>query len=191
MRAVARRNVLQLLGLMGDALYTAVLVDDTLRRLCKLLKSHRHPLVALNRPARGVYPYPQHTRAFANERRDTIWRKMVTMDEAVQAYIAAIATEHRALFDRLHRLILEVCPDATVVLSYKIPTYKVGSRRLFVGAWKHGLSIYGWQRGGDDDFTARHPALKTSKGTIQLRPADAAAIPDSDLADIVRAALDP
>ena len=115
---------------------------------------------------------------------------MTIMDEAVQGYIDRIAAEHRPLFDRLHRLILDVHPDATVVLSYKIPTYKVGNRRLHVGAWKHGLSIYGWQQGRDDSFISRHPELKTSKGTLQLRPEDAAAILDGELSDLVRAALD-
>lgn len=63
------------------------------------------------------------------------------MDGAVQAYIDRIAPDHRPLFDRLHRLILGVQPDATVVLSYKIPTYEVGKRGLYVGARKRGLSI--------------------------------------------------
>ena len=30
------------------------------------------------------------------------------------------------------------------LLSYHIPTYEVGRRRLYVGVWKHGVSIYGW-----------------------------------------------
>jgi uncharacterized protein YdhG (YjbR/CyaY superfamily) len=101
----------------------------------------------------------------------------------------AIAAEHRALFDRLHRLIPAAHPAATVVLSYKMPTYKVGNRRLDVGVWKHGVSIYGWQPGRDDAFTSCHPELKTSKGTLQLRPEDAAAIPDGELSDLVSAAL--
>ena len=112
------------------------------------------------------------------------------MDDAVQDYVDAIALEHRSLFDRLHRLVLEVHPDATVVLSYGMPTYKVGNRRLFLGVWKHGVSIYGFQQGRDAGFTDRHPELKTSKGTIQLRPEDAAGIPDGEFRDLVRAALD-
>lgn len=112
------------------------------------------------------------------------------MDDAVRNYIDAIAPEHRPLFDRLHGLVLETHPDAAVVLSYGIPTYKVGRRRLFVGAWKHGLSIYGWDEGQDAGFIARHPDLKRSKGTIHLRPADAAGIDDAELRDLVRAALD-
>jgi hypothetical protein len=112
------------------------------------------------------------------------------MDNGVRAYIDAIAPEHRPLFDRLHRLVLETRPDATLVLSYQIPTYKVGRRRLFLGVWKHGVSIYGWDQGRDAGFIARHPGLKTGKGTIQLRPDDAAGITDDEFRDLVRAALD-
>ncbi len=113
------------------------------------------------------------------------------MDEAVRGYIDGIPSGHRPLFDRLHGLILAAYPDAAVVLSYKMPTYKVGSGRLHVGAWKHGVSIYGWKKGGDAGFTTRHPELKTSTGTIRLRPDDAAALPDQELLDLVRAALGP
>jgi uncharacterized protein YdhG (YjbR/CyaY superfamily) len=111
------------------------------------------------------------------------------MDEAVQSYIDGVDPAYRPLFDRVHQLILTAQPDAEVVLSYQIPTYKVGRRRLYVGAWKHGISIYGWPQDQDAGFTARHPELRTSKGTIQLRPQDAAAIADDELLALVRAAL--
>lgn len=113
-----------------------------------------------------------------------------TMDEAVRTYIDGIDPANRPLFDRLHGLILSAFPDADIVLSYQMPTYKVGRRRLCVGAWKHGVSIYGSQQGRATGFTARHPALKTSKGTIQLRPGDAAGITDDELLELVRAALE-
>jgi uncharacterized protein YdhG (YjbR/CyaY superfamily) len=93
------------------------------------------------------------------------------------------------LFDRLQRLVLEVHPDATVVLSYQMPTYKVGRNRLFLGVWRHGVSIYGWQQGRDAGFTDRHPQLKFSKGTIRLRPEDAATIPDDELRALFRSVL--
>jgi uncharacterized protein YdhG (YjbR/CyaY superfamily) len=112
------------------------------------------------------------------------------VNDALRDYIDGIAPEHRPLFDRIHRLVVEAYPEAAMMLSYQIPTYKVGGRRLFVGVWKHGLSIYGWQRGREAGFAERHPELKTSKGTIQLRPSDAAGIPDAELRDLVRAALD-
>jgi hypothetical protein len=113
------------------------------------------------------------------------------MDEAVREYVDGIPAEHRALFDRLHRLILEVHPDATVALSYQIPAYRVGRRRLFVGAWKHGLSVYGWQADQDAGFSARHPDYLASRATIRLRPKDAAGLSDDELRDFLRATLDP
>ena len=66
----------------------------------------------------------------------------------------------------------------------------MGSRRLYVGAWKHGLSIYGWNEGADKGFISRHPTLKSSKGTVRLRPEDAALIPDEELSELLGAALD-
>lgn len=111
------------------------------------------------------------------------------MDDAAQDYIDAIDPEHRPLFDRLHRLILESHPDAEVVFSYQMPTYKVDRYRLYVGVWKHGVSIYGWGQGRDGGFVSRHPELTTGKGTIRLRPDDAAGITDHELRDLVRGAL--
>ncbi len=111
------------------------------------------------------------------------------VDDGVKSYVEAIAPEHRALFDRLHRLFLEAHPEATVVLSYDIPSYQVGRRRLFLAVWKHGVSIYGWQQGRDGGFTDRHPDLKSGRATLRVRPQDAAAIPDDEFRDLARAAL--
>ena len=124
------------------------------------------------------------------------WRKRTfrhytdRVDGAVERYIDGIAPEHRPLFDRLHRLILAAHPDAEVVLSYQMPTYKVGGRRLHLAMWKHGLSIYGLKQDRDAGFILRHPELKTSKGTVQLSAEDAAGILDEELTDLVHAALD-
>jgi len=111
------------------------------------------------------------------------------MDDAVRDYIDAIDPAHRPLFDRLHRLVLEARPDAALVISYHMPTFKVGRQRLFLGVWKHGVSIYGWGQDRDAGFTARHPKLTTGRGTIQLRAEDAARISDNEFRDLARAAL--
>jgi len=110
------------------------------------------------------------------------------MDEAVRRYRDEMDGEQQPVFDRLHRLIVATCPDAEVALSYGMPTYRVGRRRLNIGVWKHGLSLYVSPR-RDGGFSARHPELAAGKGTIKLRPADAASIPDAELQDLVRAAL--
>lgn len=110
------------------------------------------------------------------------------MDEAVRGYRDEIAVEHQPMFDRLHRLFVGTCPGAEVVMRYQMPTYRIGSRRLSVAAWKHGLSLYVSPR-RDGGFTARHPELAAGKGTIKLRPEDAARIPDAEFQALVRAAL--
>ncbi len=113
------------------------------------------------------------------------------MDQAVQDYIEQIDPAFRPLFDRIHRLIVATCPTATVVLSYRMPTYKVGRRRIHLAVWQHGVSLYGWKDAGDGGFTARHPELRTSTGTIRLRPEDAAGIDDAEFVALVTAVLGP
>ena len=62
-----------------------------------------------------------------------------------------------------------------------MPTYEVGKRRLYVGVWKHGISLYGWGAGEDAGFTDRHPELSSGKGTIRITPAAAEQITDDEL----------
>ena len=113
------------------------------------------------------------------------------MDEAVGEYLAALAPDRRALLDRVVRLVTEAHPDATVVMAYRMPTFVLGRHRLHVGAWRHGLSFYGWERGRDAGFAARHPELVTSTGTLRLGPAAAAAVGDEELRAFVHAVLEP
>lgn len=112
------------------------------------------------------------------------------MDADVQAYIDSIAPARRALFDRMHRLIVEAYPEADLTLSYGMPTYRVGDRRLHLAVWRHGVSIYGWDRDRSAGFVSRHPDLVTGKGTIRLPTAEAADIAEDELRDLVRASLD-
>lgn len=111
------------------------------------------------------------------------------MDPEVRQYIDGMAPEHRPLFDRVNRLIVEACPEVRLVLSYRMPTYQVGKRALHVGVWRHGISIYGWGKDRDAGFSSRHPTLVSGKATIQLRSRDAAEIADDELRDLARAAL--
>jgi len=109
-------------------------------------------------------------------------------DEAVRRYLDDMDGEFRPVFDRLHRLMVQTCPDAELVVSYGMPTFRIGRRRLNVGVWQHGLSLY-VSPNRDGGFSARHPALAAGKSTIKVRPADAAGIPDTEFQDLFRAAL--
>ena len=111
------------------------------------------------------------------------------MKDGLAAYLDAIDADHRPLFDRVHRLVMEVQPDARVVLSYKMPTYVVGTRQLHVGVWKHGLSFYGWEHDSGGDLVARHPHLDNGKGTLRLPLTEAVHISDDELRAFLAAAL--
>ncbi|HEY5384191.1 MAG TPA: DUF1801 domain-containing protein [Acidimicrobiales bacterium] len=113
------------------------------------------------------------------------------MDGAVAAYIAALSPAQRPLFDRLHTIVLAEHPDAEVLLSYGMPAYRVGRRRLNLGAWKHGVSVYGWRGDNDGGFIARHPGLWNGKGTIRIRPQEAEEISDEELRGLLGGALAP
>ena len=115
----------------------------------------------------------------------------VEMDAAVRAYIDEIPAEHRATFDRLHRIIVQTVPDVTVIWSYKMPTYVAGDRRMHVAVWAHGLSVYGWQHGRDGGFAERHPELDSGKGTLRIPTKMAADIPDEELRALVSGTLNP
>jgi uncharacterized protein YdhG (YjbR/CyaY superfamily) len=113
------------------------------------------------------------------------------MEAAVRAYIDAIGASQRPLFDRIERLIREVAPDVEVVLSYNMPTFRSGGRSLHVAAWKHGVSLYGWDEGRDGGLIARYPELSSGRGTLRLRPSDAEKITDDELRAVIAGALEP
>jgi uncharacterized protein YdhG (YjbR/CyaY superfamily) len=114
---------------------------------------------------------------------------MVAMSDEVQAYIDGIDAAHRPLFDRLAALAREVAPDAELVISYGIPTFKIGKQRLHLGTWKHGVSLYGWSDNDAADLLARHPKLRTGKGTIQLRSDAPDLVSDDELRQLMAGVL--
>jgi uncharacterized protein YdhG (YjbR/CyaY superfamily) len=110
-------------------------------------------------------------------------------DGAHQAYVTGIAPAVRPLFDRIDGLIRGAFPAVTTTISYDMPTYVVGDRRLYLAAWKQHVSLYGWSEGRDGGFVDRHPELTSGRGTIKLRPKDAAAIDDDELRSLIAGAL--
>lgn len=114
---------------------------------------------------------------------------VTTIDDDAEAYIDAIAEADRPLFDRVHAQIVRAVPDVAVSISYKILCYRNGRFRLYVGTWKHGVSLYGWQEDRDGGFARRHPELLSGRGTIRIRSRDAAAVTDDELRDLAAGAL--
>ncbi|MEO6571582.1 MAG: DUF1801 domain-containing protein [Ilumatobacteraceae bacterium] len=111
------------------------------------------------------------------------------MDAAAQAYVDGIDPASRALFDRVHRLFVGTFPDLDVGISYNMPVFRRGLRSLNVGAWKHGVSIYGCPDEGTSSILGRHPELSSGEGTLRITSAVAGDISDDELVQLVRSAL--
>jgi uncharacterized protein YdhG (YjbR/CyaY superfamily) len=107
------------------------------------------------------------------------------VNDEVRRYIDAIPATHRPLFDSLQALIFELHPDAEMLFSYKLPTYKVGKKRVYLGTWKGGVSIHAV---AVDPFKAKHPAIKTGKGSINFKFRDE--LPEDDVREVIREALE-
>jgi len=111
------------------------------------------------------------------------------MDDAVQGFLATLDDGHRAMFEHVDALVREDFPEATLTLAYRMPTYRVGRRRLHVGVWAHGVSLYGWDKDHAAGVLDRHPHLRTSTGTVRLRPADLDTLTEGDVRLLIAAAL--
>jgi uncharacterized protein YdhG (YjbR/CyaY superfamily) len=66
---------------------------------------------------------------------------------SVEAYIAAQPSSAQARLRELRAIIRAAAPDAVEVMSYGMPTYKLGRKRLHFGAAKHHCALYGVGRG--------------------------------------------
>lgn len=112
----------------------------------------------------------------------------MTVDEAVQRYIDAIPAEQRPLFDRLQSLILELYPDAEIVLSYQVPTYKARGGRVSLGLWKDGVSLYTTGPQYIEKFKSKHLKVKSGKASLNFRLTDD--LPEQDLREVIRQAIE-
>ncbi len=93
------------------------------------------------------------------------FKYMITPDE----YIHDLPDEQRSEFERVQTEVLKQAPDAVLVMSYGIPSFKYkGKILLHFGAFKDHVSIF---PASDDMITeigAELEAFRTSKGTLQF-----------------------
>ena len=110
------------------------------------------------------------------------------MNKEVQLYVDAVPDERKPLFDRLHALIMGLYPNAEVVMSYRIPTYRAKSGWVALGSWKDGVSLYTNGAHHIAEFKAKYPAIKTGKGSINFKITDV--VPVAALKRVIRHAIE-
>ena len=106
----------------------------------------------------------------------------------VDAYLAALPPDQRAALERIRRRVAQLAPQAIEMISYGMPTLKLGDRSLlWYAGWKAHCSVYPLT----DSFSASHgDALKgyrRTRGSLHFTPDQP--LPDPLLTELVRARL--
>ena len=88
----------------------------------------------------------------------------------VKEYLSQVPEPQRAALDKLRSTIKSIVPDATEVISYDIPTFKLNGRMLVsYAAFKKHCSFFPGA-GPIEKHADDLKSFQTSKGTIQFTP---------------------
>ena len=111
-----------------------------------------------------------------------------SIDREAVAYLDALPPQRRERFMRLHELVLSLYPDATVDMSYKMPTYRAGEGWVALANQKHYISLYTCGYHHIAVFKEKHPEQKSGKGCINFKDRDE--LPMEDLQAVIRNAME-
>lgn len=67
---------------------------------------------------------------------------MATLPQTIDEYLAGLPDDVRDALEDLRRVIKEAAPDAVESISYRVPTFRVGSPVVAFGVAKHHCSLY-------------------------------------------------
>ena len=102
----------------------------------------------------------------------------MTDQSTVDGYIAALDdAEARRRLTEIRRAIHAAIPDVVESISYDMPTFTTGGRRLHVAAWKHHIAIYPVPT-GDDAFEQDIAPYRAARSTARFPRRRPAAVPD-------------
>lgn len=106
----------------------------------------------------------------------------------VNDYIQSIPDQHLDRYMSIHHLILKLYPDATVDMSYNMPTYKAGDGWVALANQKNYISLYTCGALHLESYKQKHPQQKTGIGCINFRERDE--IHYDDLEAVIKHAIE-
>lgn len=110
------------------------------------------------------------------------------MNNDVKHYLDAVPESRKDRILSLHRLIMDLYPQASVDMSYKMPTYRFSEGWVAIANQKNYVSLYTCGPHHIAAFKLNHPGIKTGKGCINLREQDN--FPADDLKNVIRHAIE-
>lgn len=111
------------------------------------------------------------------------------MHKEVQSYIDSIPKDRIDRFISIHKLIVQIYPDAIIDMSYKMPTYRIGSGWIALAKQKNHISLYTCGASHLESYKQKHPHQKTGKGCINFRKSDEIFL--DDLETVIMHAIEP
>jgi uncharacterized protein YdhG (YjbR/CyaY superfamily) len=92
-----------------------------------------------------------------------------TSFQSVDEYIAAQPVALQRVLQRVRSILRKSLPGAEEVISYQIPTYKMGGKAiLYLAAWTKHYSLYAGTGGVVAAFKDELAPYQVSKGTIRF-----------------------
>jgi len=92
-----------------------------------------------------------------------------TKFQSVDEYVAAQPEALQAVLQRVRSILRKAMPGAEEVISYQMPTYKMGGRAvLYLAAWTKHYSLYAGTGGVVAAFKHELAPYQVSKGTIRF-----------------------
>jgi len=105
----------------------------------------------------------------------------------VDAYIRSIPPQRHDRFMSIHELILELYPDASIDMSYRMPTYRIGGTWVALANQKQYISLYTCSASHLESYKQKYPQQKTGRGCINFRDSDEIHYDDLEL--VIRHAI--
>ena len=87
----------------------------------------------------------------------------------------------------IHELTLELYPDASIDMSYRIPIYRTGGTWVALANQKQYISLYTCSASHLESYKQKYPQQKTGKGCINFRDSDKIYYDDLEL--VIRHAI--
>jgi uncharacterized protein YdhG (YjbR/CyaY superfamily) len=87
--------------------------------------------------------------------------------QTVDNYIASFPAEVQAILQQIRSIIREIVPDAEEVISYQMPTYRLGGNLVHFAAFKNHIGFYPTPT-GIEAFQAELTPYQHAKGSIRF-----------------------
>ena len=105
-------------------------------------------------------------------------------EKTVDAYLDDIPEPFHGMLQHLRAIIREEAPDATEVIAYGIPTFKLSGNLVHYAAFKNHMSFFPGSTAHNEALKDELAGYKLAKGTIQFTPDKQ--LPDDLIRKIVR-----